>query len=69
VKFLHHLKPWLIGWQGTNQETLQTKELEVKGKIPQDLNGSFYRNGPAQNEVKRCLPPTKQTNAYLMAIN
>jgi hypothetical protein len=25
--------------------------LEVKGKIPQDLNGYFYRNGPAQNEV------------------
>jgi hypothetical protein len=31
-----------IGWQGTNQETLQTKELEIKGKIPQDLNGYFY---------------------------
>lgn len=45
------IKPWLIGWQGTNQETLQTKELEIKGKIPQDLNGYFYRNGPAQNEV------------------
>jgi carotenoid cleavage dioxygenase-like enzyme len=45
------IKPWLIGWQGTNQETLQTGALEVKGKIPQYLNGYFYRNGPAQTEV------------------
>ncbi|CAB5499244.1 carotenoid oxygenase family protein [Bathymodiolus thermophilus thioautotrophic gill symbiont] len=45
------IKPWLLGWQGTNQAVLQTGELEVKGKIPQDLTGYFYRNGPAQNEV------------------
>ncbi len=45
------IKPWLIGWQGVNQEVLQTGKLEVEGKIPQDLNGYFYRNGPTQNEA------------------
>lgn len=41
------IKPWLIGWQGTNKEVLQTADIQIEGKTPQALSGYFYRNGPA----------------------
>ncbi|MFT2110768.1 carotenoid oxygenase family protein [Marinomonas sp. 2405UD68-3] len=43
-------KPWLINLTGISQ-SLSTKKLIVKGRIPEALSGQFYRNGPAQHEV------------------
>lgn len=45
------IKPWLIGWQGTNKEILQTIDIQIEGKTPQTLSGYFYRYGPAQHQV------------------
>ena len=42
--------PWLAGWEGVRSETLGPSVLEVQGKIPAELSGTLYRNGPAWNE-------------------
>lgn len=44
-------KPWLLGWLGTSEELLAADDLPVEGRLPGDLQGVFYRNGPAQHEV------------------
>lgn len=41
--------PQLIGFAGTDKEYAKTA-LTVEGKLPQDLVGSFYRNGSALHE-------------------
>ncbi len=42
---------WHIGWQNPAKHRLETKALElISGKLPTDLKGTFYRNGPAIHE-------------------
>ncbi len=41
------IKPWFIGWQGTNKEILQIDGIQIEKKLPQALNGYFYRNKPS----------------------
>lgn len=43
-------KPWLIGFENPANERLETPALAIEGKLPADLVGTFYRNGPAQHE-------------------
>lgn len=42
---------WFLPFLGTNEEILKASRVSVRGKIPLELKGRFYRNGPAQNEV------------------
>ena len=44
-------RPWLIGWKGTDSARLSTAVLELEGKVPAGLKGTFYRNGPAQHQI------------------
>ncbi len=44
-------KPWLLGWQGVDVATLATEKIAIEGRIPEDLDGVLYRNGPARHEV------------------
>lgn len=42
--------PWLIGYRSVEQTAYAETTLPIEGKLPQDLKGVFYRNGPAQHE-------------------
>ena len=42
--------PALLGWQGVSRDFV-TDDLAVEGRWPEDLTGTFYRNGPAGHEV------------------
>ena len=42
--------PRLLGWQGISTDRLETPRLALTGKLPAGLQGTFYRNGPAQHE-------------------
>ncbi len=44
-------RPWLIGWLGGSAERLETAALEISGNWPEELAGTFYRNGPYRHEV------------------
>ena len=39
--------PWLLGFATAKHERLETSQLQLQGKLPKDLVGTFYRNGPA----------------------
>ncbi len=41
--------PDLIGFANTGQDFLP-QQLTIEGKLPQDIQGCFYRNGPAKHE-------------------
>ena len=43
------LYPELIGFESVNRNFVKT-ELTLEGKIPKDLQGNYYRNGPAKYE-------------------
>jgi len=43
-------KPWLIGLQGINKDQIQSSNIKIEGKIPKEINGYLYRNGPANNQ-------------------
>lgn len=43
-------KPWLLGWQGVDQDALTPMRMNVAGKIPEELQGVFLRNGPAKQQ-------------------
>ena len=43
-------KPWLLGYKGINQNFEKT-DLKITGKLPENLKGTFFRNGPARHEV------------------
>jgi all-trans-8'-apo-beta-carotenal 15,15'-oxygenase len=43
-------KPWLLGYKGVDQNFKKTN-LKIDGKLPENLKGIFYRNGPARHEV------------------
>jgi len=40
--------PWALGWRSAPAADLTTPKMQlVSGKMPTDLSGTFYRNGPA----------------------
>ena len=43
--------PVLLGWQGAERDLLASDTLPVEGRWPQELAGTFYRNGPAGHET------------------
>ena len=42
--------PRLLGWKGVTEKRLATAAPEITGKLPGELRGTFYRNGPARHE-------------------
>lgn len=50
VRFAHRLaqQPWLAGWKTVGHETLGPTVATLEGRLPKELAGVFYRNGPAQ---------------------
>ena len=53
ISFLESLKenPWLLGYLGTSETELQGNLKIIHGKIPKDLRGYFFRNGPARHNI------------------
>lgn len=43
--------PWMLGWQSVSQDHFDSGVLPVQGKLPPELRGTLYRNGPARHEV------------------
>ena len=41
---------WTVGFNNMNQTSLNTPALRLRGKLPNALRGTFYRNGPSLNE-------------------
>ena len=44
-------KPWLLGYLGTQETALEANLRIVSGRIPSDLSGHFFRNGPAMHNI------------------
>ncbi|KZN40727.1 hypothetical protein N474_15760 [Pseudoalteromonas luteoviolacea CPMOR-2] len=44
--------PELIGFKGT-ETNLSPQELTIEGKLPTDLTGQFYRNGPGRHHRQK----------------
>ncbi len=44
-------KPWLLGYLGTRETELRANLRIVFGRIPDDLQGHFFRNGPALHNI------------------
>ena len=44
-------KPWLLGYLGTRETELRANLRLVSGRIPDDLQGHFFRNGPALHNI------------------
>ena len=42
--------PRLLGWRGVSESQLETDDLTVTGRLPPDLVGTLYRNGPGRHE-------------------
>lgn len=41
---------WLLGYEGLSAD-VAPMPLDVRGKLPPELSGSFYRNGPARHTL------------------
>lgn len=44
-------KPWLLGYLGTKETELRATPRIISGRVPSNLQGHFYRNGPALHNV------------------
>ncbi len=44
-------KPWLLGYLGTNAFEMKADLRIVSGRVPRDLRGVFFRNGPALHNI------------------
>lgn len=44
-------KPWTLGYQSVQASELECDSLEVTGRFPVELQGTFFRNGPARHEL------------------
>lgn len=44
-------KPWLLGYLGTRETELRATLRIVSGRVPSNLQGHFFRNGPALHNV------------------
>ena len=42
--------PRLLGWKSVTQKRLEAANPTIKGRLPAELVGTFYRNGPARHE-------------------
>jgi len=42
--------PWLAGWKSVTSETLGPATAAWEGRLPRELAGTLYRNGPAWTE-------------------
>lgn len=42
-------KTWTIGYRNAIDERLAVDSVDVRGSIPKELRGTFYRNGPAMH--------------------
>lgn len=40
-------EPWLVGWRNAAQMAFEPTVAKLEGRIPKDLGGVLYRNGPA----------------------
>ncbi len=43
-------KPWLLAFRTASADAFQA-DADVSGRIPEELTGTFYRNGPARHEI------------------
>ncbi len=43
-------RPWLAGWENVAVDELPRRRLAVTGKLPRELAGTLYRNGPGRFE-------------------
>ena len=41
--------PMLLGWRGVRDDRLKCT-VRIEGRLPEELRGTFYRNGPAVHE-------------------
>ncbi len=48
ARALHDNPQWL-GWQGVAEDRIESR-VRLKGRLPEGLRGTFYRNGPAVHE-------------------
>ncbi len=44
-------KPWLLGFLGTDANQLDTPDARIEGRLPAELRGTLFRNGPARHEI------------------
>ena len=44
-------KPWLLGYLGVSEVELEASLKIVQGQVPSELEGHFFRNGPAQHNI------------------
>ena len=44
-------KPWLLGYLGTRETEIRASLRIVSGSVPADLQGYFFRNGPALHNI------------------
>ena len=44
-------KPWLLGYLGASEIEMHANMRIVSGKVPRDLQGNFFRNGPAMHDI------------------
>ncbi|MCY4151303.1 MAG: carotenoid oxygenase family protein [Aestuariivita sp.] len=53
AEFLQALKekPWLLGYLGTDQLEIRADLRIVSGRVPSELQGYFFRNGPALHNI------------------
>lgn len=42
---------WHVGFRNPPAPELHTRTLRMEGRLPKDLAGTFYRNGPARHEL------------------
>ena len=53
TSFLNELKdkPWLLGYLGTPEMELHANLKVVSGRVPPNLEGHLFRNGPARHNI------------------
>lgn len=44
-------KPWLLGYLGTRETELRAEFRFLHGRVPPELQGYFFRNGPAMHNI------------------
>lgn len=44
-------KPWLLGWASASRDEFDSRAVITEGKLPKELVGTLYRNGPGGHEV------------------
>lgn len=44
-------QPWMNAFKTVNQESFNSTAVGIRGKMPTDLRGNLYRNGPARHEI------------------